>query len=345
MRKIQKNKQQTLKSQKKPEQLTFLDHLYELRSRLFWVIGTLIVTSSIGFQFKDLLVGFIMAPLNGQKLVYLTPGGGFSFIFTLCLYFGALIAIPVVVYHLYRFLQPVMGKARHQLLAVLMLLSALLALIGATFGYFVAIPAAITFLTGFAGEAVTANLTAESYLNFIMAYMFGLALLFQLPLVIVMIDHVRRFPPGTLLSSQRFVIVGAFISAAIITPTPDLVNQMIIAIPIVVVYQLGVVAVYLRHKRHQIEDFQQVVQERSIAIKEEIVPKVAIVPQPEVRPASIVTVSEPLVRSSGFMRQHAVAPSLPPRRSIVMSTPTSNFMPRQHRRLRSIDGLSIVKHA
>lgn len=227
---------------------TFLEHIYELRSRIVWVALTLIVGSAIGFQYHDFLVSIVIAPLHGEKLVYLTPGGGFSFIFTICLYFGALLTIPVVIYHIYRFLQPVLGKTSRKLVTSIILTSILLAASGVLFGYYVAVPAAIEFLSTFAGEAVTPNLTAESYLNFVVAYMVGLAALFQLPLLLYIFDYVKPFPPGSLWASQRFVIVGSFIAAAIITPTPDVINQLIIAVPIIVMYQLGVIAVAMRHK-------------------------------------------------------------------------------------------------
>lgn len=343
-KKTRKNKRQPQANQTKPsssEQLTFLEHVYELRSRLFWIIATLLITSAAGFQFKDLLVSFIMAPLHGEKLVYLTPGGGFSFIFTLCLYFGALLTIPIVVYHLYRFLQPVMGQTPRKLLTGMLLLSTLLAIGGAAFGYVVAIPAAISFLTGFAGEAVTANLTAESYLSFVMAYMFGLAALFQLPLIIFMIDHIRRFPPGTLLSTQRFVIVGAVIAAAIVTPTPDIVNQMIIAGPIIVVYQLGVIAVWLR--RRGSKPVPTPALEVAVA-QEEKKPN----PVPEPAPISlpitpVPAVSEPVLRLrsiDGFVRSPGLVTSQPRPRTAV--TPPPRLVSRPQRSLRSIDGFSIV---
>ena len=233
------------------QELTFLEHVYELRKRLFWVVLSLIAASSVGYYLKDHLVNFIIAPLHGEKLIYLTPGGGFSFIFTVCLYFGALLTIPVVMYHIYRFLQPVLGKASRRFICAIVLLSGVLAVAGAVFGYAVAIPGAISFLTTFAGDAVNPSLTAESYLGFVVAYILGLAALFQLPLLLFMFDHVRPFPPGALLSSQRFVIVGSFIAAAIITPTPDIINQMIVAVPIIVIYQLGAVAVFLRRQARQ----------------------------------------------------------------------------------------------
>lgn len=244
-------KQQNHKTQKKlshPEQQTFLEHFYELRKRLFWVVFTLIVTSAAGFQFKDQLIAAVMAPLHGEKLVYLTPAGGFSFIFTLSIYFGALLTIPALIYHIYRFLQPMLVTTSRRFVVTFISLSILLAVAGAAFGYFVTIPAAINFLANFAGDAVTPNLTAESYLNFVVSYILGLAALFQLPLLLYLADHIRPIPPKGLWSTQRFVILGATVLAAVITPTPDALNMMIVAVPIIAVYELGAVAVVAKHR-------------------------------------------------------------------------------------------------
>jgi len=239
--------QRSQKSHKSNQsELTFLEHLHELRSRVLWVVLSLIVASAVGFQFKDALIDVVMAPLNGEKLVYLTPGGGFSFIFTLSIYFGALLTIPVAVYHLYRFLQPMIKEVSRRFVVTFIVLSALLAMAGTLFGYFIAIPAALDFLTTFAGDTVTPNLTADSYLGFVVAYVLGLAALFQIPLLLFLIDHIRPIPPGGLSGSQRFVIIGSTIAAAVITPTPDVMNMAIIAVPIISVYQIGAFAVFVR---------------------------------------------------------------------------------------------------
>jgi sec-independent protein translocase protein TatC len=248
-----KTKQQQQKQPKKqnrttPTELTFLEHVHELRRRLFLVVLVLVITSAAGFQIKDQLIAAVMAPLHGQKLIYLTPGGGFSFIFTLSLYFGALLTIPFVIYHLYRFLQPIMEQVSRRFIATFILLSCALAAAGALFGYFVTIPAALNFLSAFAGDAVIPSLTAESYLSFVVAYVLGLAVLFQLPLLIFLFDHIRPFPPGSLTSTQRFVIIGATVIAAIITPTPDAINMAIVAVPIIVIYEIGALAVFIRHR-------------------------------------------------------------------------------------------------
>lgn len=258
--KHKKQKQTAKKSRRasEPAELTFIEHIHELRKRLVYIALVLVVASALGFQFKDFLISAVMAPLNGQQLIYLTPGGGFSFIFTVSLYFGILMTIPFVIYHLFRFLQPIIGKTSRKFVIAFLLISTLLAAAGAAFGYFVTVPAALSFLSTFAGDTVSPSLTADSYLGFVVTYVIGLALVFQLPLVLFIVDHVSPLPPGSLMSTQRYVIIGATVLAAVITPTPDAVNMALVGMPIVMVYQAGALAVFTRrqgrrHKQHRQE--------------------------------------------------------------------------------------------
>ncbi len=362
LKKSKSHKQATTRSshsaESKPSvsELTFIEHLYELRTRLFWIVASLIITSAVGFQYKDLLVDFVIAPLHGEKLVYLTPGGGFSFIFTVCLYFGALLTIPVVTYHIYRFLQPVLGKTSRKFVALIILISIFLAASGAIFGYLVAIPAAIHFLSTFAGDAVIPNLTAESYLGFIVAYMLGLAALFQLPLLLYIFDHVRPFPPGALLTSQRFVIAGSVIAAAVITPTPDIINQLIVAGPIILIYQLGAIAVFTRrkltkrvqHPKSATKDHRlhaNVPKEASLPSVQHIAQHQTLAKQPPVQ--AVVVKQQPPVRRSidGFSKKPAVrqalaVPERTARRTIndIQRHPSHGV----RRNVRSLDGISVA---
>ncbi len=352
---------QRLQSQPKPQnqktpstqatELTFLEHIYELRSRLFWVVLVLVVTSAFGFQIKDQLIAVVMAPLHGEKLVYLTPGGGFSFIFTLSIYFGVLLTIPFAIYHVYRFLQPLLKQSSRRLITTFIILSSLLAVSGAAFGYFVTIPAALNFLSTFAGDTVMPNLTADSYLNFVAAYVVGLALLFQLPLLLFLFDHIRPFPPGALLGTQRFVIIAATIAAAIITPTPDAVNMAIVAVPIIGVYQLGAVAVYTRRRVHHRQTKRDKVATRqanentipaevieSVTVEEKQPVTTELKATPEHPQKVVSSASKPVIRHrsiDGFVVTAGRSTiRVPTRESVTVKSPT--------RPLRSIDGLSIV---
>lgn len=220
---------------------TFLEHLHEFRNRLFILALVLVGGTSLGYSMHEQLIQFLIAPLGGQKLIYLTPGGGFDFIFKVSLYVGCALVIPVGIYQLYRYLRPIMGIRGQRLTSLVLVLSNILAIGGMTFGYFVALPAALRFLTGFGGEYIEASLTASSYLNFVVAYMLGLALLFQLPLILLFLNATNGpLKPRQLFASEKYVLLGVFILAAIITPTPDIANQTIVAGPVLVVYQLGV---------------------------------------------------------------------------------------------------------
>jgi sec-independent protein translocase protein TatC len=236
------------KSSNDSPKLTFLEHLYELRKRLFWIILTLVFTTAIGLEIKDQLIEIVMAPLKGGKLVYLTPGGGFSFIFTLSLYFGVLLTIPVITYQIYKFLQPMLQQNSRKFIFGFIVTSVVLATLGASLAYFLAIPGSLGFLDGVAGTKIIPNLTADSYLTFVTTYMVGLAALFQLPLLLFLYDHARPIPPGFLAKSQRYGIVATTIFAGLITPSPDLLNYSIVLFPILASYEFGVLAVYLRRK-------------------------------------------------------------------------------------------------
>ena len=225
------------------------DHLSELRMRLTWVAVVFVVLSSLAYTVREQLVSFVLQPLGDQKLIYLTPAGGFTFIFLVTMYAGALLTAPLAVYHIYRFISPAMPIRRRRYTARIIIASTLMLLLGAGFGYFVAIPAALSFLTAFAGSFVQPNLTADSYLNFVVAYVMGLGILFQLPLLLILWNWARPFQKGELIKTQQYVFIGSFIAAAIITPTPDVLNQCLIALPIIVVYQLGVMTVYFANRR------------------------------------------------------------------------------------------------
>lgn len=276
--------------------LTFLEHLRELRKRIFWVVLVLVLMTVVGLEIKDWLIEIVVAPLRGQQLIYLTPGGGFNFIFTLSLYFGALLTIPVGVLQLFKFLQPLLPQTSRKFMTTLIGTSTLLAAAGAALAYFLAIPAALGFLDGFTGNSIVPSLTAESYLNFVVVYIVGLALLFQLPLLLFLYDHIRPIPPGSLARSQRYGIVAATILAAFVTPSPDLTSYAIVLIPILGVYEFGVLTVFLRRKllRERVMRQEAPVVEPSDDVLEIGVELPEFDHEPALEPVVVTPITEPL---------------------------------------------------
>lgn len=220
-------------------------HLKELQWRFMLIALFFIVGAVLAYNYRDIILPIFTAPLNGQKLIYLTPGGGFTFALLISVYAGLAVAFPILLQQLYSFLSPALPeKARRK--SIIILISSLFLLVaGILFGYFVAVPSALTFLYGFADQYVTSALTADSYTNFVVAYTIGIGIVFQVPLLLLLLHTVKPLKPGGLMKSEKWVVLGAFIVAAILTPTPDPINQTIIAGPVIVVYQLGVIAVLI----------------------------------------------------------------------------------------------------
>lgn len=227
-----------------------MDHVRELQGRLFAVVIVFVVVSAAAYPFFDKIVGFILAPLgNDHELVYLTPGGAFSFIIQACMYVGLIGALPAIIYNIYRFIMPVMKKNTLNRALVFTIASLILALGGMIFAYYVSLPAALYFLTNFNLYHINPMLTIDSYFSFVMTYMLAGAVLFQIPLIMLMINGATPLKPKQLMKYQDKIILGSFIIAAIISPTPDALNQILLASPMVVMYQAGIMLVWLKNRK------------------------------------------------------------------------------------------------
>lgn len=222
-----------------------MDHVQELRNRLFIVAGVFLLGTIVAYIYREEVTDVLVAPLDGQKLIYLNVAGGFSFIFLVTIYTGMAVAMPLLIQQLYSFVSPILPKEMRRYSARILLASFFLLISGIAFGYFIAAPGAFRFLSQFASNIVESALTTESYLNFIVAYTIGIGLVFQLPLLLLLIHWIKPFTPKGLLSSERWVIVLAFVVAALITPTPDPLNQAIVALPVIIVYQFGVITILI----------------------------------------------------------------------------------------------------
>ena len=229
---------------------TFMDHVRELVNRFFAVAIIFILFAAAAYPFFDHIANFLLAPLGkDHQLVYLTPGGAFSFIIQVCLYVGLVVALPAIIYNIYKFIMPAMKKTTARTAIIYTVVSLTLAVGGMLFAYYVSLPAALYFLTGFNLYNINPMLTIDSYFSFVMTYMIAGALLFQLPLLMLIINGATPLKPKKLMHHQDKIILGSFIVAAIISPTPDALNQTLLAAPIVVMYQAGIIVVWLRNRK------------------------------------------------------------------------------------------------
>lgn len=231
-------------------------HVQELRRRLVWIALFVVGGALIGYALQEQLTNWLLAPAANQQFIYTTPAGGLNFILQTSIYFGLAISVPVIIYHVLRYIEPLVRRRSKHFVLRSTLASVGLAAGGMAFGYFVGLPAAMHFLAGMlsSNDHIEALLSLDNYLSFVTIYLVGSALIFQVPVILFFINRIKPLSFKRLMKFQRWVILGAFIVAAIITPTPDLMNQAIIAVPIIALYQLSILLVwgYNRYSRQLI---------------------------------------------------------------------------------------------
>lgn len=222
-----------------------IEHLRELRFRLSVCIVAIAAMSVVGFWKSNLIIGWLRKPLD-MTLYFSAPAGGLTFIIKIALFSGFLLSLPIVMYQFVKFIAPVLPqkKTRNKLISFV-LASLLLTAIGVGFGYFVSLPIALGFLTSIVTEGVEPLISADEYFNFTVAYLIAFALIFQLPLIFLFINKIKPLNPKKLLFGQKWVIVASLFLAAILTPTPDFINQAVMAAPIILLYQISVLMVWI----------------------------------------------------------------------------------------------------
>ena len=223
------------------------EHLRELRTRVSWVLLTIGIASVVGYAFYGQLIALLLRPLN-KPLYYVSPMGGFNFALQVSLFFGILVAIPVISYHLLRFLAPALPSTVTRLIPRYLLGSFACVLLGVSFGYLVSLPTALRFLSGFGSPDLHSLITADAYLSFVMRYLVSFVLVFQLPVVLVGVNAVHSLRVSALLRYQRHVIVGCFVVAALLSPAPDPVNMLVLTVPLILLFYLSVLLLVIMNR-------------------------------------------------------------------------------------------------
>lgn len=226
---------------------TFGQHLQELKVRLLVYLAVLGVGSVAGFMIHKPVEALLQKPLN-QTLYYSNPAGGLSFVMQIALGVGILLSLPVLLFQLMQFVRPAIKPLKTRFVAIVLACSLLLTALAVVYAYMVSMPAALHFLTTFNSEGVKALISVTDYLHFLFAYLLGTVIAFQLPLILFFANKIRRFPPGSLLKLQRPAVVGAIIFAGIITPTIDPINQLLVAVPIILLFEVGAIAVVVTNR-------------------------------------------------------------------------------------------------
>lgn len=231
-----------------------MEHLGELRTRLIWVVGALLIGTLVSFIFVEQLLAIITEPV-GQRLLALGPTDTISIFFRVGFVSGAVLAMPVIVYQIVAFIAP--GLYPHEKRGLFLLLPGvmILFLTGAWFAFYIMLPVATGFLQNFLGTVIDQEWSIDRYIGFVTRIVFWIGVFFETPLVIAFLARIGLVTGPRLLGFWRQAMVGISVIAAIITPTVDPVNMAIVMLPLIVLYFVGVGLAYILYRPREPRDF------------------------------------------------------------------------------------------
>ena len=237
-------------------EMTLTEHILELRNRFVISVATVVITSMIAFFFYQQLLDLVQEPCRGCKFQAIAPTEQIFVFVRLAIFTGIILAMPMIVYQIWQFVAPGLtySERRYSLLLVPGATFSLLA--GVSFAYFLVLRLALCVLAGqcgdvstlFRAEDVDVNLSIDAYVSFVTRMVLAIGIVFELPLFMFFFAKVRLINPRMLVRARRYVVVVAVILAAIITPTADPLNQALVAIPIMILYEVGILLTRIAYR-------------------------------------------------------------------------------------------------
>ena len=286
-----------------------MDHVRELRTRILICAVVLVVGGIVGYIFYEPILLWLRSPL-GTNLYYSTPAGSFNFIIKVASMVGVLVAIPFLVYQLIMFVQPAFKERLSRTRVVYYSIASIfLAIVGALFAFYVILPGALKFFAGFQVAGLSALIDANNYLNFVTNAITTFIIVFQIPLLMVIIDRIKPIPPKKLLKMEKWVLLGGLTASLFVPFALDITTCILIASPIVILYNVSVVMIVVRHfvgrtaKIRVAAQESQTVQEITLddelvtdffSKKSQVVPEIFLVPIAESIPSSFFNTQPPV---------------------------------------------------
>jgi Tat protein translocase TatC len=237
--------------------MPFLDHLEELRLRILRSLAAVIVGFGIGlwlvqqFQLVSVLKAPIAPYLLDGKLIVTSPTEPVMIVFKLGFLVGLVLASPVILWQLWAFLAPALYEREKKALVPSLFIGLVLFLTGAVLAYLIVVPQALRVLFSFQSEAISPFITYDAWFGFVLQVVLALGISFELPLVMVILSWLGVIGPGELHRFRRYAVVCAFIGGAVLSPGADLLSMLMMTVPLIFLYEVGVAGSALVHRRRR----------------------------------------------------------------------------------------------
>jgi sec-independent protein translocase protein TatC len=232
-----------------PDRMTFLEHLDELRVRLMHSLGALVVGTIVCWGFHERIFHFLTQPLRNAypavKFITTGPTEAFMMYMKMSFFVGIFLVAPYILYQVWAFIAPGLYAHEKAYAVPFIVAGSLFFLLGGGFGHYILFPTTFKFLYEFAGDDMQFLPKVDEYFEFYSWFLLGLGLVFQIPVVIFVLARIGIVTPGFLMRQFKFAVLVSFIVAAIVTPSADVVNQTLLALPMMGLYLLGVLVAWM----------------------------------------------------------------------------------------------------
>jgi sec-independent protein translocase protein TatC len=249
--------------------MPFLSHLQELRSRLIWSLVAIGIAFILVFNFRQILLDLLQWPLATDlvmqrtfpfltfvskppiaKLTALAPAETLWTHFKVAFIAGGMLALPVVLYQLWKFVEPGLLPTERRFALPFVVLSSISFFIGMAFCFLIVMPMALQFLLTFDPNIQQTPRFGE-YVDFVLKFLLAFGAIFELPLAITIAARLGLVTPQFLAKHRKYAILLNFVVAAILTPTPDVFNQSLMALPMCLLYEIGILAARVVQRRQR----------------------------------------------------------------------------------------------
>lgn len=216
-------------------ELSLVGHLSELRKRLIIIAVAVIVGTCISYYYVDLLLEILLKPAG--KLYYMRPTEAFFTYMKVSVVGGLVIAAPIILYQIWLFVKPALTVREKQLSNWILPVAIGLFGIGIVFSYFLVLPAAVKFFMGFATDELQPMFSIGQYMDFVLSFVLPFGFIFELPLILIILGYFNLITSRFLKTKRKIFILISFIIGAVISPTPDMFSQTMIALPMILLYE------------------------------------------------------------------------------------------------------------
>jgi len=233
------------------DKMPFLEHLGELRTRIVRALIALLIGTLIGLPFSQYLVDWLARPITrlGYELVFTAPAEAFWVQMKVGLIAGIFISAPGILWQVWGFVAPGLHTHEKKYAAPFVIIGSLLFLIGGAFSIFVVTPYAISFLLSYSRPGLKPMITIENHIDFLLKFTLAFGAVFELPLLITLASRMGLVTAKMLAQNRKYAILGAFIIGAVLTPTPDAFNQALMAGPLIILYEVGIICARIFGRR------------------------------------------------------------------------------------------------